>query len=261
MKLKVDDQGHAILQDGKPVYVHDDGKEIAFDAPAAVATIKRISDERDAGRTAAEQAAASLKAFDGIEPDKARAALQTVADLDKGALLTADKVDQLRREIGDGYKAELEKVKTESKAALDQQVARASQLRAKLDSRVIERAFAASPFVQDLAYPSDVAMAYFGGHFKVLEDETIEAVDARGNAISSVQRPGEKAGFDEALGILVNALPDKDRHLKAPEARGLGAGNPARGGSNGKVKTRTEFNTLPPAARMKFLGEGGTLTD
>lgn len=32
MKLKLDDNGNAVLQDGKPVYVHDDGKEIAFDA-------------------------------------------------------------------------------------------------------------------------------------------------------------------------------------------------------------------------------------
>lgn len=27
MKLKLDDQGHVVVQDGKPVYVHDDGKE------------------------------------------------------------------------------------------------------------------------------------------------------------------------------------------------------------------------------------------
>ncbi|MBK6435180.1 MAG: hypothetical protein IPF83_04385 [Rhodanobacteraceae bacterium] len=27
MKLKLDDQGHAVLQNGMPVYIHDDGKE------------------------------------------------------------------------------------------------------------------------------------------------------------------------------------------------------------------------------------------
>ena len=33
MKLKLDDQGHAVIQDGKPVFVHDDGKEVAIDVP------------------------------------------------------------------------------------------------------------------------------------------------------------------------------------------------------------------------------------
>ena len=45
MKLKLDEQGHVVLQDGKPVYIHDDGKEVAFDAPATVATITRLNGE------------------------------------------------------------------------------------------------------------------------------------------------------------------------------------------------------------------------
>ena len=36
MKLKLDDNSHVVVFDGKPVYVHDDGKEILFDAPAAM---------------------------------------------------------------------------------------------------------------------------------------------------------------------------------------------------------------------------------
>ena len=39
MKLKFDEQGHVVVQDGKPVYVHDDGKEVPFDAPQALAKI------------------------------------------------------------------------------------------------------------------------------------------------------------------------------------------------------------------------------
>ena len=38
MKLKIDEQGHAVLQDGKPVYVKDDGAEVAFDVTGTVAT-------------------------------------------------------------------------------------------------------------------------------------------------------------------------------------------------------------------------------
>jgi hypothetical protein len=36
MKLKLTKDGHAVVRDGKPVYVHDNGREEAFDAPAAM---------------------------------------------------------------------------------------------------------------------------------------------------------------------------------------------------------------------------------
>lgn len=35
MKLKLTKEGHAVVKDGKPVYVHASGREEAFDAPAA----------------------------------------------------------------------------------------------------------------------------------------------------------------------------------------------------------------------------------
>lgn len=36
MKLKLTTDGHAVVRDGKPVYVHADGREDAFDAPSAM---------------------------------------------------------------------------------------------------------------------------------------------------------------------------------------------------------------------------------
>ena len=35
MKLKLNKDGSAVVRDGKPVYVHANGREEAFDAPAA----------------------------------------------------------------------------------------------------------------------------------------------------------------------------------------------------------------------------------
>ena len=75
MKLKLDENGHVAVSDGKPVYVHDDGKEIPFDAPAAMQKISGLNAEakqyREAKgtqhREAKEAAEAKLKAFDGIE--------------------------------------------------------------------------------------------------------------------------------------------------------------------------------------------------
>ena len=54
MKLKVDEKGNAVVVDGKPVYVHDDGKEIPFDALSTIATIGRLNAEAKGHREAKE---------------------------------------------------------------------------------------------------------------------------------------------------------------------------------------------------------------
>lgn len=66
MKLKLDENGHVVVVDGKPVYVHDDGKEIPFDAPQATQKIAQLNAEARDNRVAKEQAEAKLKTFEGI---------------------------------------------------------------------------------------------------------------------------------------------------------------------------------------------------
>jgi hypothetical protein len=90
MKLKLDEKGNVVVQDGKPVYVADDGKEIAFDAPATRDTITRLNKEAQSHRERAEVAEGRIKDFEGIEdPDKARKALETVKNLDDKKLIDA----------------------------------------------------------------------------------------------------------------------------------------------------------------------------
>ena len=42
MKLKLDENGHVVVENGMPVYVHEDGKEIPFDATKATAKIAEL---------------------------------------------------------------------------------------------------------------------------------------------------------------------------------------------------------------------------
>lgn len=65
MKLKLDEQGHVVVQDGKPVYTHDDGKDVAFDAPSAVSKITALNAEAKGHREAKEAAETRAKAFEG----------------------------------------------------------------------------------------------------------------------------------------------------------------------------------------------------
>src|SRR5690606_27498289 len=108
MKLKLDDQGHAVVQDGHPVYLHDDGKEIAFDAAASIASIARLNRELTDARQQADAAAQKLKTFEGIEdPKLAREALATVENLRHKKLVDSGEVEQVKAEISKVFEARL----------------------------------------------------------------------------------------------------------------------------------------------------------
>src|SRR5674476_814050 len=98
MKLKLDDAGAVVLADGKPVYVHDDGKELPFDA-ATVATIARLNAEAKGHREGKERAETALKAFEGLEdPVAARKALETVKNFKDKQLVDAGEVERVKAE-------------------------------------------------------------------------------------------------------------------------------------------------------------------
>lgn len=240
MKLKLDDQGHAVLQDGKPVYVKDDGTDVAFDAPGTVATIGRLNAEAKAHRERAEAAEGKLKGFDGIDdPEAARKALHTVSNLDAKKLVDSGEIDKVRAEVGKSYQAKL-----------DAETAKAQALTNQLYSEMVGGAFARSKFVAEkLAIPPDLVQARFGGAFGI-ENGKVVAKDAQGNVIFSRANPGEPAGFDEALDTLVNAYPHKDSILKGTGASGGGAqGNRGSGGGT----TGADWSTANTKERVAIL--------
>ncbi|MFC0666242.1 DUF6651 domain-containing protein [Azotobacter chroococcum] len=251
MKLKLDEQGHAVLQDGKPVYVHDDGKEVAFDAPATVATITRLNSEARTHREGKEAAEKALKAFEGIEDGAAaKKALEIVANLDQKKLVDAGEIEKVKAEIGKAYQAQLEEVSTKAQAFEKQ-----------LYDEKIGGAFARSKLIAEkLAIPADLVQARFGQAFKIEDGKTV-AYDAQGNKVFSRARPGELADFDEALETLVEQYPYRDHILKASGANGGGA--PAGNGGNPGKKTlnRAAFDQLDPAGKAAHVRSGGAVID
>ncbi|WP_426248248.1 DUF6651 domain-containing protein [Pseudomonas sp. TWR3-1-1] len=224
MKLKLDENGNAVLQDGKPVYVHDDGKEVAFDAPGTVATITRLNSEAKGHRERAENAEKAVKAFEGIDdPAAAKKALATVANLDAKTLVDAGEIETVKTEISKAFQLQLDEVTGKAKT-LEQQ----------LYAEKIGGSFSRSKFIADkLAVPADMVQATFGQNLKV-EDGKVVAYDAQGQKIFSRARPGELADFDEAIETLVSQYPHRDHILKSSGANGGGAQN--GGGNNQNTK-------------------------
>jgi len=238
MKLKLDANGNAVLQDGKPVYVHDDGKEVAFDAPATVAAISRRNSENQALRERAEAAEATVKTFEGIkDPVAALKALETIANLDGKKLVDAGEVQKVKDEAIKAVRAEYEPVVKER-----------DSLKGELFGERIGGSFARSKFIlEKAAIPADMVQARFGQNFKIEDGKTV-AYDVSGNKLFSRSRPGELADFDEALEMLVDQYPYKAQILKGAGGSGGGASGGAGGGAGGKrTVTRAQFDALPPA--------------
>lgn len=246
MKLKIDENGHVVVSDGKPVYVKDDGSEVAFDAAGTIATISRLNGEAKAHREGKEAAEKALKAFEGIEdPEAARKALGTVANLDAKRLIDAGEADKVRAEAIKAVEAKYAPI-----------VAERDTLNASLVREKIGGSFSRSKFIADkLAIPADLVEARFGQNFKV-EGDSVVAYDHHGNKIFSPSNPGEIAGFDEALGILVQNYPHRDTILKG--AGGSGSGAPGAGGQAGqRTITRSAFSAMNPAEQAATAKEAG----
>ena len=224
MKLKLDENGHVVVQEGKPVYVHEDGKEVAFDASGTVSTITRLNAEAKSHRERAESAEKSLKGFDGIaDPAAARNALDVVSKLDQKKLVDAGEIDTVRNEISKAFQTQL-----------DEANGKAQTYEQQLYAEKIGGSFARSKYIADkLAVPVDMVQATFGQNLKIEEGKVV-AYDTQGQKIFSRVRPGELADFDEAIETLVSQYPHRDHILKSSNATGGGAQNGQNTNSNAK---------------------------
>lgn len=258
MKLKLDDAGHAVLQDGKPVYIHDDGKEIAFDAPRAMAKISELNGESGNVRKRAETAEAALRPFTeaGLsDAAAAAAALATVKNLDQKSLVASGDVEKIKSEA---IKAVEDKYKP--------YVKRAEAAEERMSTYMIGNAFAGSKVATErLAAKgqagAEIAKALFGSRFKVDGDKVVGHY-ANGERVFSRARPGEMADFDEALEQLLDNYPHKDSILAATGASGGGApqgGNPAAGGK--KTMQRATWDATSQHERASFVKDGGVVVD
>ena len=236
MKLKLDEKGNVVVQDDKPVYIADDGKEIAFDYPATLGTISRLNGEAKGHRERAEAAEAKVKLFDGIEdPAKAREALETLKNIDSKKLIDAGKVDEVRAESKKAFDEQVRAIEEKYKPV----IAERDGLKASLVNEIVGGSFSRSKFIAEkLAIPADIAQARFGNAFQVEEGNRIVAKDPKGNTLFSRSRPGEVADFDEALELIVDSYPYRDSILKGSGASGGGAGGTRVGADGKKQLTR-----------------------
>lgn len=244
MKLKLNDQGFAVVQDGKPVYVDDAGTEIPFDAPAAMQKITELNSEAKKHRLEAKEAKEKLATFEGIEdPAAAIKALQFAQSMEGKKVMDDEAIQKL---VANAVKPVQEKA-----AALEAAMAEKDGHIYKLE---VSNRFQSSPFIKEKSIiPPDMLEATFGKNFKI-ENGRVLAFDGSGNQIFSKVKPGEPAEFDEAMQALFDSHPLKDSLYKASGASGSGAEGSKGGGSADR------FANLKPTDRITAAREAGLKT-
>jgi len=240
MKLKTNEDGFAEVQDGKPVYVDDSGKEHTYDAPAMRKSFDKLNGELTELRQEKQKFESKLGAFEGIDPEKANEAIKTLKNLEDKKLVDAGEVDRIKQEVAQQYQKQLDETKSETQK-LQQQYA----------SEKISSAFGASKFVQDrLAIPPDMAQAAFGRHFEFNEGR-ITPKDANGNLIYSESNPGDVATFDEALERVVSQYPHRDKILRGTGNRGSGSEG-VDGDTGARIVSRKHFESLSAGKQQEM---------
>jgi len=217
MEYVLTEAGNIKITDGQPT-VKDGDKEFGIDAIGAQARITTITTESNDRR-------------------KALGDLQTKHDAltvsNKGLQTTVDGID-------DKNKVKVEEIKTEmNKAWEDKQTGwdkEKAGLNEKLFDATVGANFATSKVIKGTVLPPDIAKATFGKHFN--PDGT--ANDSAGNPIYSKAKPGEPAGFDEAMGIILDNYPGKADIIKGSGANGSGGHRQGDGANTQQTASASE---------------------
>ena len=240
MSWKLDENNNIMLKDGDPIYVDANGLE----KTVGVDTIARLNNEAKEHRVAKEEALNKLKAFEGIDPDKARAALETVAKLDASKLIDTGEVDKLKAQITQQFQSQL----TEKDTAFN-------ELKSKYENMIVDNAFANSDFIRNnVAVPTDMFEAKFRNNFKV-ENGDVVAYGYDGSRLMSKTRAGEYATVEEAMQILAESHPQKDVILRANPGNGSGSGTGGGSVGGSRYMKRSDFEKLSPVQQADIASK------
>ena len=250
--IECDAEGKAVFIDtDKPA--EDGSQAFAVDVVATYLSVPQLRGEAQTSRLALKEAEKKITAFKDIDPEKAKAALETVQNLKDGDLIKANDVEQLKKQYTESFGLEKKSI---LEAAASKETEFSKELAEKdnvIRGLLISSQFAKSAFFvgekPKTILPPEVAETFYGNFFKV---ETIDGKAAavaylNGEKIYSRERPGSVASFDEAMAKIIDASPNKNRILATAGGGPGGAGQSFSGGQNGGSLKVTRVSMKDPS--------------
>lgn len=226
MPWKLREDGNIDIENGNPIYVHADGKEVPFDADGALKTIGKLAGDYKTLKTQHKESNEKLSMFSAItDPEAALAAMETVKNLDAKKLVDAGQIEVLKAEMGKTFAEKEGSLRTQW-LQKEQEYQKTLQTKDEaIQSVLLGGKFASSEFLKKTNLIPDIAANYFGKNFRIEGEGTeIRVVGyLNGERIPSREKFGEPADFDEALAAVIDAYPHKDRIMLAGISSGSGS--------------------------------------
>ena len=259
--VEIEGKKYGELNDkGEVLYVDSDGKETGYDGETLAARLTQVNSESASRRHELKELNDKLETFKGIEdPAAAIKAMETIKNFDDKKLIEAGEVDKIKTEAIQGTETKYQTIIKEKYEPLEGQI---EVLQGKLNAEIIGNRFANSPYIKEkLVVPAPMVQASFGKHVTI-ENDNLVIRYPNGEEVYSKSRPGDKADFDEALELLVDASSMRDYIVKGANHRG-GTGGPGPGTGGGpddgsqKVIKRSEFEKLDPQRKSDLIVKEG----
>ena len=248
LQLKLDEETKAPIVDeeGKILYIDDeDQKEVYLNPPELYGKVIQLGQENKKHRDKHQLLVELYKPFEGIDnieewKTKADEALEKVANFNDKDLVKAEKVEALKKEISEAWE---KKLLAKDVSIADMQKAHneaIDKLNGQIRTLLVSNKFSNSKFFSGenpvTILPASIAEDHFGKHFQVeVNDDGVPEIKAyyNGDEILSRANPGKYADFEEAIEIIIDRYPDKDRIIRSTK-KGSGAGGGEGDGDKGK---------------------------
>lgn len=236
-----------------------EGKEGANKPTDAEAKLLRdMMKAKDRARALeAELAAAreAARAFDGIDPAKARKILAEQEEAERNAAIARGEFDRLTKQMADRHAAEQQRLKEQ----LEERERIAQSLQSQIADLTIGNSFSGSKFVaEDLTLTPSKARVIYGSHFE-FKDGKVVGYDKPAGASDRtplVDAMGEPLSFDEAMRKLIDSDPDKDHLIRSKVKAGAGSGTNTKGAAKAPVDSTKGLTSIEKiAAGLKNIAK------
>jgi hypothetical protein len=257
IKLKVNDEGFAYVEDGMPVFIHedDDNKESPMDVVKVMTGLdaknKAQSEEIKRHVEGKEKLKTQLEAYEGIDPEKYKENAEFVEKHKDTKLVDEQGVETLKRKMKENFEAE-KKVEHENFGkALKEKDVENGNLQEIIFKQAVLNKFATSPhFSGDnpkTTLAPKHAAAIFGNNFKCeIHDKEVVVVGIGNDGTPLISKidHGEPADFEESIALLIEADPMSHNIY--------GDGRPGGPGASGNLNSNSkEFAKLSPQEKIK----------
>jgi hypothetical protein len=252
MKIKLDENGTAVLQDGNPVYVQDDGSDMVVNPDQLFSKIKELNSESKTRRLEINSLKEKFGVFSGIEnledwKQKADQAISLANDLDNSKLIKAGEVSDLKNKLRSEFEADKQNLISQFSEAKKEFDSNIKEKEDAIFNLMVGNKFATSDYFNGspdskTILPADIAMSYFSKHFSVEKDLKgnlrFVGKDHNGNNINGLD--GEPASFEVAIKKIIDESPLKTQIMRAPG----GSGSGSLGGSSDGSSGRDDFSRI-----------------